>query len=110
MSASKINLSEPPQFLSILGSQGFNFDSAKGIAEMKFEIGEELTHSNGTIVQGGFITAMLDASGGGVTIIGGTNNSTSTTTSDTYNQQELSSDDKESSGSWWSRVDLTPWN
>ena len=62
MSASKINLSEPPQFLSILGSQGFNFDSAKGVAEMKFEIGEELTHSNGTIVQGGFITAMLDAS------------------------------------------------
>ena len=62
MSASKINLSEPPQFLSILGSQGFDFDSAKGIAEMKFEIGEELTHSNGTIVQGGFITAMLDAS------------------------------------------------
>ena len=55
-------------------------------------------------------TAMLDTSGGGVTIIGGTNNSTSTTTSDTYNQQELSSDDKESSGSWWSRVDLTPWN
>ena len=62
MTASKINLSEPPQFLSILGSQGFNFDIAKGIAEMKFEIGEELTHSNGTIVQGGFITAMLDAS------------------------------------------------
>ena len=29
---------------------------------MKFEIGKELTHSNGTIVQGGFITAMLDAS------------------------------------------------
>ena len=55
-------------------------------------------------------SAMLDASGGGVTIIGGTNNSTTSTTSDTYNQQELSSDDKESSGSWWSRVDLTPWN
>ena len=62
MSSSKINLNEPPKFLSILGSQGFNYDKSKGIAEMKFLIGEDLTHSNGTIVQGGFITAMLDAS------------------------------------------------
>ena len=45
-----------------------------------------------------------------VVVIDNTNNSTTSTTSDTYNQQELSSDDKESSGSWWSRVDLTPWN
>ena len=62
MSTSKINLNEPPKFLSILGSQGFNYNKSKGIAEMKFLIGEDLTHSNGTIVQGGFITAMLDAS------------------------------------------------
>ena len=62
MSSSKINLNEPPKFLSILGSQGFNYDKSKGIAKMKFLIGEDLTHSNGTIVQGGFITAMLDAS------------------------------------------------
>jgi len=62
MSSSKINLNEPPKFLSILGSQGFNYDKSKGIAEMKFLIGDDLTHSNGTIVQGGFITAMLDAS------------------------------------------------
>ena len=62
MSTSKINLNEPPKFLSILGSQGFNYDKSKGIAEMKFLIGDDLTHSNGTIVQGGFITAMLDAS------------------------------------------------
>lgn len=62
MSTSKINLNEPPKFLSILGSQGFNYDKSIGIAEMKFLIGEDLTHSNGTIVQGGFITAMLDAS------------------------------------------------
>ena len=62
MSSSKINLNEPPKFLSILGSQGFNYDKSKSIAEMKFLIGEDLTHSNGTIVQGGFITAMLDAS------------------------------------------------
>ena len=56
-------------------------------------------------------TAMLDASGGGVTYIDNSSNqANSNTTQDTYNQQELSSDDKESSGSWWSRVDLTPWN
>ncbi len=29
---------------------------------MSFNIGEELTHSNGAFVQGGFITAMLDTS------------------------------------------------
>jgi uncharacterized protein (TIGR00369 family) len=28
---------------------------------MKFIISKDLTHTNGTIVQGGFITAMLDA-------------------------------------------------
>ena len=29
---------------------------------MTFDIGDELTHSDGKIVQGGFITAMLDTS------------------------------------------------
>ena len=53
----------------------------------------------------------LDASTGSVIVIDeSVKNSTTSTTSDTYNQQELSSDHKESSGSWWSRVDLTPWN
>ena len=55
-------------------------------------------------------TSEMNASTGDVVVIDNTNNSTTSTTSDTYNQQELSSDDKESSGSWWSRVDLTPWN
>jgi hypothetical protein len=55
-------------------------------------------------------TSQLDTATGDVVVIDNTNNSTNNTTSDTYNQQELSSDDKESSGSWWSRVDLTPWN
>ena len=55
-------------------------------------------------------TSEMNASTGDVVVIDNTNNSTNNTTSDTYNQQELSSDDKESSGSWWSRVDLTPWN
>ena len=74
MPSSKINLNEPPKFLSILGSQGFNYDKSKGIAEMKFLIGEDLTHSNGTIVQGGFITAMLDASMAHLLILKGESN------------------------------------
>ena len=59
---SKLNLSEPPQFLSILGSKGFELSKDNESITMNFDVGEELTHSNGTIVQGGFITAMLDTS------------------------------------------------
>jgi uncharacterized protein (TIGR00369 family) len=59
---SKLNLSEPPQFLSILGSKGFVLSEDNESITMNFDVGEELTHSNGTIVQGGFITAMLDTS------------------------------------------------
>lgn len=59
---SKLNLSKPPQFLSILGSKGFELSEDDESITMNFDVGEELTHSNGTIVQGGFITAMLDTS------------------------------------------------
>ena len=59
---SKLNLSEPPKFLSILGSKGFELSEDNESITMNFDVGEELTHSNGTIVQGGFITAMLDTS------------------------------------------------
>ena len=59
---SKLNLSEPPQFLSILGSKGFELSEDNESITMNFDVGEELTHSSGTIVQGGFITAMLDTS------------------------------------------------
>ena len=62
MTSSKINFTDPPKFLSILGAQGFEYDAENESALMKFQAGEELTHSNGTIVQGGFITAMLDTS------------------------------------------------
>ena len=62
MTSSKINLSQPPKFLSILGAEDVNFDEIKESMSMSFNIGEELTHSNGAFVQGGFITAMLDTS------------------------------------------------
>ena len=61
MTSTKLDLQKPPKFLEILGSKGFEFDDALGTSSMGFVISKDLTHSNGTIVQGGFITAMLDA-------------------------------------------------
>ena len=62
MTSSKIDLRKPPKFLSILGADDVAFDDEKETTAMSFNIGEELTHSNGAFVQGGFITAMLDTS------------------------------------------------
>jgi len=60
MASSKVNLNNPPKFLSILGSKDVNFDENNESITMTFDISDELTHSGGKIVQGGFITAMLD--------------------------------------------------
>ena len=62
MTSTKLDLQKPPKFLEILGSQGFEFDDELGTSVMSFVINKDFTHSNETIVQGGFITAMLDAS------------------------------------------------
>ena len=61
MTSTKLDLKKPPKFLEILGSQGFEFDDELGTSVMSFVINKDFTHSNETIVQGGFITAMLDA-------------------------------------------------
>ena len=61
MTSTKLDLKNPPKFLEILGSQGFEFDDELGTSVMSFVINKDFTHSNETIVQGGFITAMLDA-------------------------------------------------
>ena len=61
MTSIKLDLQETPKFLEMLGSKGFEYDDELGTSAMKFLISKDLTHSNGTIVQGGFITAMLDA-------------------------------------------------
>ena len=61
MTSSKIDLRKPPKFLAILGANDVSFDEKKETMTMHFDIGEELTHSDGAFVQGGFITAMLDA-------------------------------------------------
>ena len=62
MTSSKIDLSNPPKFLAILGAHDVALDEKKQTMAMHFDIGEELTHSDGAFVQGGFITAMLDTS------------------------------------------------
>jgi len=62
MTSSKLNLRKPPKFLKILGAEGYDFDEANQSISMTFNVRDELTHSDGAIVQGGFITAMLDTS------------------------------------------------
>jgi len=62
MTSSKPNLTKPPKFLKILGAEGYDFDEANQSISMSFSVSDELTHSDGAIVQGGFITAMLDTS------------------------------------------------
>ena len=50
-----------PKFLDILGFSDFNLDEENKTLELKFNASVDLTHSNDTIVQGGFVTAMLDS-------------------------------------------------
>ena len=60
MTSTKLDLQKPPKFLEMLGSKGFEFDDELGTSVMSFVISKDFTHSNGAIVQGGFITAILD--------------------------------------------------
>lgn len=48
-----------PKFVAILGGTMVDYDIEKSWGCFEFEVGEELCHS-GDVVQGGFITAMLD--------------------------------------------------
>jgi uncharacterized protein (TIGR00369 family) len=56
----------PPNFLKILGSEGYDYDEENESISMKFNLTSDFAHTLGTIIQGGFITAMLDASMGHV--------------------------------------------
>ena len=55
----RLNTFRPP-FLDLFSCVITDLDPVRGLCEMDFEIGREYCHS-GNIVQGGFITAMLDA-------------------------------------------------
>ncbi len=50
----------PPQFLKDMGCEITYVDPEKGICEMDFLMDQRYCHS-GDIIQGGFVTAMLDA-------------------------------------------------
>ena len=55
----KINL-RGPKFIGMLGGQLIDFDSDKITCTFEFDISQDFCHSI-DIVQGGFVTAMLDA-------------------------------------------------
>ena len=50
-----------PMFLETLGFVSHSYDEKITEVSMEFNVSKLLTHSNGTIVQGGFITGMLDS-------------------------------------------------
>ena len=50
---------EPPAFLKLLGCNGFDYDEGSDAVIMHFDVSKEFAHTGGTIIQGGFITAML---------------------------------------------------
>ena len=53
---------ETPEFLKILGFQNAYIKEKENIWVLEFMPSKALTHSNGTIIQGGFVSGMLDAS------------------------------------------------
>ena len=57
-----------PMFLETLGFVSHSYDEEITEVSMEFNVSKLLTHSNGTIVQGGFITAMMDSSMGHVVV------------------------------------------
>jgi uncharacterized protein (TIGR00369 family) len=55
----RLNAHLPP-FMHMLGGKVAAFDVDEGSATLTFSVGEQFCHS-GDVVQGGFVTAMLDA-------------------------------------------------
>ena len=53
---------EIPDFLAILGFQDAYLNDENNEWIIEFIPSKDLTHSNGTIVQGGFVSGMIDAS------------------------------------------------
>jgi acyl-coenzyme A thioesterase PaaI-like protein len=54
-------LANKPEFLEIFGFTDCWFDETTDIYHCTFQPTTALTHSNGTIVQGGFVAGMLDS-------------------------------------------------
>lgn len=58
--SSKLN--NPPPFLKLFGFKNADYNESKNTYICYFEPTEDLTHSAGTVVQGGFVSGMLDTS------------------------------------------------
>ena len=52
---------EIPRFLAILGYQNCYHDEQTDEWVVEYLPTEDLTHSNGTVVQGGFVSGMVDS-------------------------------------------------
>ena len=57
----KLFVEHKPEFLDILGFEECSYDDINEIYCCVFNPSIALTHSNGTIVQGGFVAGMLDS-------------------------------------------------
>ena len=57
----KLFVEHKPEFLDILGFEECSYDDINEIYSCEFNPSIALTHSNGTIVQGGFVAGMLDS-------------------------------------------------
>lgn len=57
----KLFVEHKPEFLDILGFEECSYDDINEIYSCVFNPSIALTHSNGTIVQGGFVAGMLDS-------------------------------------------------
>ena len=57
----KMFIEHKPEFLEILGFEDCSFDEDNEIYSCIFNPSISLTHTNGTIVQGGFVAGMLDS-------------------------------------------------
>ena len=57
----KLFVEHKPEFLNILGFESCSYNDANETYSCVFNPSSSLTHSNGTIVQGGFVAGMLDS-------------------------------------------------
>ena len=57
----KLFVEHKPEFLDILGFEECSYDDINEIYSCVFNPSIALTHSNGTILQGGFVAGMLDS-------------------------------------------------
>ena len=57
----KLFVEHKPDFLDILGFEKCSYDDTNDIYSCVYNPSTSLTHSNGTIVQGGFVAGMLDS-------------------------------------------------